>query len=209
MNLSAPTFTCTDRMGRIILSGMEEIFGYHEISTVFNQATLTKIDGSGIPRQQELDLSFERLPQLQASLEKTYGLSAGRGLAIRSGRACFKHLVRDFGNEMGLMNLEFRLLSLPNRLKFINEALAELINKHTGLYAAFEMDDRYMYWTIEHNPTNEANHNDKSVCHLIFGLLQETLSWTSGGKIFQMEEIICIEHGDPCCKIRIRKKSIS
>jgi len=209
MNLSAPTFTCTDRMGRIILSGMEEIFGSNEISSVFTQAPLAKFDEPGMSRQMELDLSFERLPQLQSSLEKTYGLTAGRGLAIRSGRACFKHLLREFGTEMGLTDLEYRLLSLPARLKFSNQALAALLNQQTGQHVAFEMDDQYLHWTIERIPANGKMRNQKSTCHLIFGLLQEMLSWTSGGKIYQMEETHCIELGDPCCKIQIKKNPIS
>lgn len=209
MNVSVPTFTCSDRMGRIILSGMEEIFSSNEISSILNHTTLTKFDQSGQPINRELDLSFERLPQLQASLENIYGLSAGRGLAIRSGRACFRHLLREFGAEMGLMDLEFRLLSLPNRLKFCNQAMATLINQHTGLHAIFEMDDNYLNWTIERNPNNGTIGNDKSVCHLIFGLLQESLAWISGGKIYQMEEENCIERNDPCCKIQIRKNPIS
>jgi predicted hydrocarbon binding protein len=196
-------------MGRIILSGMEEIFSCNEISSILNLSTLTKFDKSGQPVKQELDLSFERLPQLQASLENIYGLSAGRGLAIRFGRACFRHLLRDFGAEMGLMDLKFRLLSLPDRLKFCNQAMATLINQHTGLHVIFEMDDNFLDWKIERNPVNGTIRNEKSVCHLIFGLLQESLAWISGGKVYQMEEENCIERNDPCCKIRIRKNPIS
>jgi len=156
MNLSAPTFTCTDRMGRIILSGMEEIFGSNEISSVFTQAPLAKFDEPGMSRQMELDLSFERLPQLQSSLEKTYGLTAGRGLAIRSGRACFKHLLREFGTEMGLTDLEYRLLSLPARLKFSNQALAAcLTSKLASMW--------HLRWTISTciGPSNASRQTER------------------------------------------------
>ena len=209
MTLSSPTFTCTDRMGRIILSGMEEIFGCREIASVFDQAALSKFGETGMPSKRELDLSFEMLPQLQTLLEQTYGMPAGRGLAVRSGRACFRHLLREFGAEMGLTDLEFRLLSLPARLKFSNQALAKLLNQQTDQHVDFEMDEQYLHWTIERSPKSRQMHNQKSTCHLIFGLLQEMLSWTSGGKIYQMEETHCIERGDPCCKIRIRKNPIS
>jgi len=209
MTLSAPTFTCTDRMGRIILLGMEEIFGCNEISSVFDQAALAKFDEPGLPRNRELDFSFEMLPQLQTFLEQTYGMSAGRGLAIRSGRASFRHLLREFGDEMGLTDQEYRFLSLPARLKFSNQALAALINQQTGQHVEFGMDDLYLHWTIMCDPANGEMHNQRSTCHLTFGLLQEMLSWTSAGKIYQMEETHCIECGDPCCKIRIRKNPIN
>jgi predicted hydrocarbon binding protein len=209
MTLSAPTFTCPDRMGQIILMGIEEIIGRNEISSVFNQAALAEFDEPGFPRKRVLDFSFEMLPRVQSCLEQTYGMSAGRGLAIRSGRACFRHLLREFGAEMGLTDLEYRLLSLPARIKFSNQALAALINQQTGQRVEFGMDDQYLHWTIERSPINGEMRNEKSICHLTYGILQETLSWTSGGKIYQVEETHCIERGDPCCKIQIRKNPIN
>jgi len=209
MDLSAPAFTSKDRMGRIILLGMEEIFSCNEISSVFDQPTLVDDITPYLQGKRELVLSFEMLPQLQISLEQIYGISAGRGLAIRSGRAIFRHLLREFGAEMGLTDLKFRLLSLPARLKFSNQALVTLINRQDGQHVKFGMDDQYLHWTIERSPVNEEIRNEKSTCHFIFGFLQEMLSWTSGGKIYQMEETDCIERGDPCCRIRIRKIPIS
>jgi len=188
---------------------MEEIFSNNEIFSIFNETTQPESKETGILHQQELDLSFETLPQVQASLERNYGLSAGRGLAIRSGRSCFKHLLREYGHEMGLKDLEFRLLSLPNRLLFSGKALDALINHHTDVHTTFKMDDNYMLWTIDYHRVNGTIHNSKSVCHLVFGILQEELSWVSGGKIYRLEETHCIESNDPCCKIRIMNKPIS
>ncbi len=195
MNLSAPTFACTDRMGRIILSGMEEILGCQEITSVFNQAPLAKFDGSGLPRQQELDLTFERLPQLQASLEIKYGLSAGRGLAIRSGRACFRHLLREFGNEMGLTNLEFRLLSLPARLKVSNQALAALLNRQPGMHMEFEMDEQYLHWTIASNPETGERHIWRSTCHLVMVCFRKCSPGPAGVKYFRWKKHIVLSGG--------------
>ena len=209
MTLSAPTFTCTNRMGRVILSGMEEIIGHNEISSVFNQSAPAEIVETDMVLKQDLDFSFEMLPEMQATLEQTYGIPAGRGLAIRSGRACFRYILREFGTEMGLTDFEYRLLSLPARLLFCNQSLAALINQQTGQRVEFRMDDLYLHWTIERNPVKEGVLNEKSACHLTIGLLQEMLFWTSGGKIYQIEETRCIERGDPCCKIQIRKTPIT
>jgi predicted hydrocarbon binding protein len=40
------------------------------------------------------------------------------------------------------------------------------------------------------------------------GLLQESLYWLSGGKIFNVEETECIARGDPACTILIEKQPI-
>lgn len=209
MTISAPTFTCSDRMGRVILAGMEEIIGHNEISSLFNLVANDEIVVTDIILEHGLDFSFEMLPELQVNLDQAYGISAGRGLAIRSGRACFRHILREFGDEMGLTDLEFRLLSMPARLIFSNQSLAVLINQQNGQQVEFRTDDQYLHWTIERNPDKAGVHAEKSACHLTFGLLQEMLSWTSGGKIFQMEETHCIERGDPSCRIQISKTPIN
>jgi predicted hydrocarbon binding protein len=209
MNLSAPANASTDRMGRIILLGMEEIIGSIEFDAVINQAARSEGLEPDLPNTRKLDFSFEMLPQLQACLEQAYGLPAGRGLAIRSGRACFRHILREFGAEMGLTGLEYRLLSLPNRIKVSALALAELFNRHTGLHVDFGMDDDHIHWIIQGEPVNGGKCNGKSTCHLTFGLLQEALAWSSGGKIYRMEETRCTARGDPCCTIQVWKNPIS
>jgi predicted hydrocarbon binding protein len=41
------------------------------------------------------------------------------------------------------------------------------------------------------------------------GLLQESLYWLSGGKIFNVEETHCIARGDKACTIVIDRTPIS
>jgi predicted hydrocarbon binding protein len=41
------------------------------------------------------------------------------------------------------------------------------------------------------------------MCHLAVGLLQESLYWLSGGKMFNVEETACIGRGDAACTISI------
>lgn len=196
-------------MGRIILLGMEEIIGSNDFHAVLHQAALAEQPGTGLPHGHKPDFSFRMLPGLQACLEQAYGLPAGRGLAIRSGRACFRHILREFGAEMGLTGLEFRLLSLPRRIKVSSQALAELLNRYTNLQVDFGMDEDHIHWVIQEEPVHSGKSMGRSPCHLTFGLLQEALSWTSAGKIYPMEETRCVVRGDPCCHIQIGKNPIS
>jgi predicted hydrocarbon binding protein len=50
---------------------------------------------------------------------------------------------------------------------------------------------------------------DDPACHLAVGLLQESLYWVSGGKIFNVQETHCIARGDPACTIAIGMTPIS
>lgn len=209
MNSSAPTFNCTNRMGRIILLGMEEIIGHNQVCTVLNQASLAEVIQPDPPCNPEVDFSFDKIPQLQATLENVYGLAAGRGLAVRSGRACFKHILREFGAEMGLMGLDYRLLSLPTRLKVGSQSLAALFNRQTGQHVELALDDEYIHWNIEPCLVCGEKRTETSACQLTIGLLQEAMYWVGAGKIFQVEETLCIARGDPQCTLRVRKNPIN
>jgi predicted hydrocarbon binding protein len=205
MNPSISATSYSDRMGQIILWGMEEIIGQGEVQAVLKQACLPEMI---LPSGQQWNVSFNKTCQLQASLETVYGASAGRGVAVRSGRACFRHILREFGSELGLMGLDFRLLPTIRKIKFCSRSLASLFNQHTDQHVEIVSEDSYIQWHFERCPFCREQHTHSPACYLTVGLLQEALSWASGGKIFKVEETHCIASGDPRCTIRIKNHPV-
>jgi predicted hydrocarbon binding protein len=210
--MPAPTCFYPNRMGRIVLLAMEEILGQSGANAVLNTAGLSDYIGHYPPHTQDLKFPFEHVSRLQAGLESAYGPRAGRGLALRVGRACFKYGLREFGPELGLTDLAFRLLPLPAKLKAGSEAFAALFNNFTDQRVRLERDDIYIYWIIERCPLCWGRRDQQPngpCCHLAVGLLQEALYWISGGKYFQVEEKNCIACGDSACTIVIDQKPMS
>jgi predicted hydrocarbon binding protein len=216
--ISATTYFYPNRMGRILLLAMEEILGRSGVNAVLNLAGLQAYISNYPPYNQDLDFSFEDVSKLQKGLEKAYGPRTGRGLAQRVGRASFKYGLREFGPELGLTDLAFRLLPLPAKLKAGSEALAALFNKFTDQRVRLERDEKVIYWHIERCPlcwerkrTDNAEGFQSSgpCCHLAVGLLQEALYWISGGKYFEVEEEKCIAIGDSTCTIVINQTPMS
>ena len=123
-----PTHLYPDRMGRIVLLAMEEILGRSGVNALLRSVSLAEyIDP---PSEQDLAIPFEHIAALQAALESTYGTRAGRGLALRAGRACFKYGLREFGPELGVTSLAFRLLPLPAKLETGGRGPRSLLNKY-------------------------------------------------------------------------------
>ena len=50
---------------------------------------------------------------------------------------------------------------------------------------------------------------DKPVCFVAVGLLQEGLKWVSGGNEFRVNESKCVAMGDDVCEFIIQKNPIS
>lgn len=197
-----------NRMGRIILLSMEEVMGRTGVNAVLHLAALPALIENYPPDNTSLGFPFSTVSHLTEVLEQAYGPHGGRGLALRIGRASFNYGVRQYGTQMGLTEMAFRLLPLPAKLHAGAKAFAELFNKFTDQQVRVEMEDGKILWHIDRCPLCWERKTNDPVCHLAVGLLQEALYWVSGGKVFNVEEQTCIAAGDPACTIVIDQSPI-
>lgn len=206
--MTKPVLYYPQKMGGIILLGLEEVIGKAGLNAVLELAALDEAIQSS-RSSSERKLSFEAVSQLHQSLEKNYGPRGGRGLALRTGRACFKYGVKEYGSMLGLTEMAFRLLPLPTKLHTGARSFAGLFNKHTDQRVRIEETDAYIYWHIELCPLCWGRNVEEPVCHMAVGLLQEALYWVSGGKVFSVEETACHGRGDERCTISILKTPLT
>ncbi len=197
-----------NRMGRVILLAMEEILGLDGVNVVLAQVNLPEYINNFPANNLDFSVPFEHISQLQVGLDGAYGPQAGSGLAVQIGRACHKYCLREFGSELGLTNLAFRLLPLQTKLKNGIEAFATLFNNNTDQRVRLEKDEKSILWHIDRCPLCWERHSVVPCCHLAVGWLQETLFWVSGGKCFEVEEQKCISCGDSACTIVIDRTPI-
>jgi len=197
-----------NKLGRIILLSMEEIIGRTGVNAVLNQANLSELINHYPPNDLELAVSFEDVSRIQVALDAIYGPRGGRGLALRAGRACLKHGLREFGPLLGITDLAFRLLPLDEKLHRGATIFADIFNKYSDQQVVVKEDADKILWVIERCPVCWQRKADAPVCHLAVGLLQEALYWVSGGKYFDVEETSCIAQGDGACVITIGKQTL-
>ncbi|NWF63459.1 MAG: 4-vinyl reductase [Chloroflexi bacterium] len=193
------------KMGRIILLSLEEVIGKSGVGAVLSLVNSNELKTNLPSAAYERAFSFEAISQLHQALEQAYGPRGGRGLALRTGRACFKYGLKEYGSLLGLSEIAFRLLPLPTKLRTGVRSFADLFNKQTDQRVHIEETETFIYWHIERCPLCWQRQADGPVCQLVVGLLQEALYWLSGGKIFSVEETSCIACGDAECIISIQK----
>ena len=197
-----------NRMGRIILLSMEELMGQNGVNALLKLGALSSLINNYPPDNNELKFPFASVTNLTETLEHAYGPHGGRGLAVRVGRACFNYGVRQYGTQLGITEMAFRLLPLPAKLSAGATAFAELFNKFTDQRVRIEHTDEKILWHIERCPLCWERKAADPVCHLAVGLLQEALYWLSGGKVFNVEEKTCIAAGDETCTIEVDESPI-
>ena len=187
---------------------MEEIIGRNGVNAILKLGNMSSLIENYPPDNNERDFSFTNVACLTEMLERTYGPHGGRGVALRTGRACFNYGVRHYGTQMGLTETAFRLLPLSAKLPAGATAFAELFNNFTDQRVRFEQNEGKLLWHIERCPLCWERKSPDPTCHLAVGLIQEALYWVSGGKVFNVEEKTCIASGDPTCTIEIDQTPI-
>jgi predicted hydrocarbon binding protein len=201
-------FYYPNKMGRIILLSMEEVIGHIGVNAVLNLANLNNRINNYPPNDLEKGFSFTELSKIQDALEGLYGPRGGRGLALRTGRVCFKYGLREFGPLLGATDMSFRLLPFDPKLRAGADLFAEAFNKYSDQRVRVEEQTDRFLWHIDQCPICWQRQTDAPVCHLAVGILQESLYWASGGKVYNVEETACIAMGDPACTIVVEKKPL-
>jgi predicted hydrocarbon binding protein len=201
-------YTLPNKMGRILLLGMQEILGTQGLNAILSACELPAWSDTYPPDDMRREFAFSDLGRVQAALEQIYGPRGGRGLALRAGRAAFKFGLREFGEQLGLNDTSFRLLPLSEKLPRGAEIFAGLFNGFSDQRVRVETSETLILWHIERCPVCWERHSPDVLCHLAVGVLQEALYWLSGGKSFMVEETACIARGDPACTIAINRQPL-
>lgn len=199
-------FTCSSKLSAILLCSIQEIIGEAGLVAVLKQAGILLEEG-GVSRETfQQTLTFSEVCRIQISLETLLGARSGRGVAMRSGRVMFRQILREFGSELGLSDLVFRLSPIEVKLQTGLDILARILSEHMNFIANAETNETQLLFKIDRCPVCWEREADAVVCHLIVGMLQEVAYWVSGGKIFLIEEKTCISRGEPACVIVINRK---
>jgi hypothetical protein len=194
-----------ERLGRILLLALDEVLGRPDRTAVLAAAGLQEFEQFQPISDRKGTLPTDFLSRIQKGLGEVFGLQAGRGLALRIGRVSFKYGLGEFADLVRAQEVAFRLLPLPAKIDVGSQALADLFNRFPGQQVQLESDSGHVYWKMTGCPLCVGRRSSSPCCDLAVGLVQEALSWASGGRFFQVEEVCCRAAGNETCTLMIDK----
>ena len=126
-------------------------------------------------------------------------------MALRAGRAWFSVGMRHFGSMTGVNSPAFRKLSMNKRHRLVLGALVEIFNHFSDQAMQFEETGTAYRIIIDHSPFAEGIKMQRPACHIIVGLLQESMRWASNGRDYVVRESQCTASGGNSCIFVIQK----
>lgn len=198
-----------NKFGLIIIKALEDVMGKNGVNAILNLAGLSELIDNYPPDNLEKEFDFSKLSLLGIALEEMYGPRGGRGLALRAGRATFADALKNFGALAGVGDLAFKVLPLQAKLRIGLPAMAKIFSQVSDQQTTVEERDTEFVYTIHKCPVCWGRHDeDKPVCFIAVGLLQEGLKWVSGGHEFRVNESKCHAMGDDVCEFIIQKEPV-
>ncbi len=198
-----------NKFALITLKALEEVMGRNGLNAILNLANLSHLIGNFPEDNLKKEFDFAHFSMIVKGLEEMYGPRGGRGLALRAGRATFSDALRDFGALAGAGDLAFKVLPLQAKLRIGIPAMAKIFSQMSDQKTTVEETDNEYIYTIHKCPVCWGRSGeDKPVCFVSTGLLQEGLKWVSGGNEFRVNESKCTAMGDEVCEFVIQKKPI-
>ncbi len=105
----------------------------------------------------------------------------------------------------GVGDLAFRVLPLSTKIRVGLPALARIFTQFSDQISRVETFDDYYIYYIDRCPVCWGQENERPICFVATGLLEESLRWVSGGLSFRVEEIECIAGGGSSCVFKVDK----
>lgn len=196
----------SNKFARIFLESIQEITGENSLNAILNYAGLGSLIGNHPPDNLERAFDFAYFSAINQALMEIFGDRGGRGIALRIGKTTFDDVLKDYGAMAGVSDIAFKIMPMQNKIRFGLNAMARVFcEKSDQISSVVDEGDRYIY-KVERCPVCWGRKDQgQPVCYYMVGLLQEGLTWVSGGKEFIVNETQCVAKGDQACMFEIQK----
>jgi len=199
-----------NRLARITLDSVEELLTSKGMESLLTLAHLPYLIGLYPPANLERGFDFAELGALNLGLEEFYGARGGRGLALRVGRTVFANALSHFGALAGVEAVAFKMLPANLKLKVGLGAVARIFTDFSDQISSVEEKPLEFHYLVHRNAVCWGRSaEEKPVCFMMVGILQEALNRISGGREFRVDEAECIATGAKLCRFVIQKEPIS
>jgi predicted hydrocarbon binding protein len=195
-------------IGRLYLMSLEDVMGRNGVNALLNLAATRHLVNNYPANNLKREFPFSDLSAISKSTETMYGGRGARGMELRAGRYAFNLGLKEFGPLLGMADLALKLMPMTMKMKIVLNATAQTFDRFSDQPTHVEERKGQFIYVIEKCPVCWGRQSEKPCCHLAQGILEEALTWVTGGHTFHMEEIECRGTGGQACIFAINKDPV-
>jgi predicted hydrocarbon binding protein len=129
-------------------------------------------------------------------------------MELRAGRYAFSLGLKEFGPLLGMADLALKLMPMTMKMKIVLNATAQTFDRFSDQPSRVEdSKGRFIYY-MDKTPVFWNRGNTEPTFYLAQGIIEEALTWVTGGHNFKVEQIASPRRGDPYCAFAIDKEPI-
>ena len=182
--------------------------GRNGVNALLNLSGARHLVNTYPPSNLKREFPFSDLTTISHATETMYGPRGARGMELRAGRYAFNLGLKEFGPLLGMADLALKLMPMTMKMKIALNATAQTFDRFSDQPTHVEERKGQFIYVIEKCPVCWGRHSEKPCCHLAQGILEEALTWVTGGHSFHMEEIECRGMGGSTCTFAIDKDPV-
>lgn len=195
-------------IARLYLLSLEDVMGRNGVNALLNLAGTKHLVNNYAPSNLRREFPFYDMSTISQSTETMYGPRGARGMELRAGRYAFNLGLKEFGPLLGMADLALKLMPMTMKMKIVLNATAQTFDRFSDQPTRVEERKGQFLYIIDKCPVCWGRHTDRPCCYLAQGILEEALTWVTGGHSFHMEEIECRGMGAPHCTWAIDKDPV-
>jgi predicted hydrocarbon binding protein len=195
-------------IGRLYLLSLEDVMGHNGVSALLNLAGARHLVNNYPPANLKREFPFADLSAISQATETMYGTRGARGMELRAGRYAFNLGLKEFGPLLGMADLALKLMPMTMKLKIALNATAQTFDRFSDQPTHVEEQKGQFIYIIDKCPICWARRSERPVGHLAQGIIEEALTWVSGGHSFHVQQTDCQGAGCEKCIFAIDKEPL-
>ena len=194
---------------RVYLDAVAEVSGKYGFEALLQLAGLQAWIHNRPPHNDALEIDYADLSTLNVTLIKLYGVSGGRTLATRAGRASFRTVSARLVELLDVDAPTFQSQSPTARVEALMQAIiADESQVNADRVSLRVAGDQFLY-TVDPCPVCWGQSDlEEAMCFSTVGFLQQAIEWVGAGDHYLVEEASCAATkgaGDTACVFAILK----
>jgi predicted hydrocarbon binding protein len=145
---------------------------------------------------------------ISKSTDTMYGPRGARGMELRAGRYAFNLGLKEFGPLLGMADLALKLMPMTMKMKIVLNATAQTFDRFSDQPSKVEERKGQFLYIIDKCPICWGRKTERPSGHLAQGILEEALTWVTGGHTFHIDQTDCQGMGHKQCIFAVSKDPV-